>query len=231
MSRLGLQGLGLAAGGPAPIWLPTDVSSATMAWWFRADLGLSAGAVTTWPDQSGNGRDITQANASRKPVCYTSGGPNGLAYVWFDGVDDYLRGTWTQSQPEFVFAVAQVSRSGVLGSLMDGATAASRWIYTDGTRITANAGASLTYICNEQLYHRIEALYNGASGRLRIDDNAPSTGNIGSNNSNGLVVGIYGSLAWAACDCNVCELISYTSEPSAGDIASLHTYATARYGV
>ena len=51
------------------------------------------GFVTTWYDQSGNGNDAAQANASKQPQIVSSGSTileNGKAAVEFDGSDDEL---------------------------------------------------------------------------------------------------------------------------------------------
>lgn len=45
--------------------------------------------VTTWPDQSGNNYDGTQATVAHKPT-YKTGILNGLPIVRFDGSDDHL---------------------------------------------------------------------------------------------------------------------------------------------
>lgn len=59
--------------------------------WLKADsLALNDGdPVGTWADQSGNGRDFTQATASLKPT-YKANILNGKPVVRFDGVDDLL---------------------------------------------------------------------------------------------------------------------------------------------
>jgi hypothetical protein len=83
----------VAAGGGAS-WVPTNTTSATNILWFRADnatlvaLG-DGGAVGTWPDESGNGRNATQATASAKPTFKTNQ-KGALPGVLFDGVDDIM---------------------------------------------------------------------------------------------------------------------------------------------
>jgi len=58
------------------------------------------GFVTTWYDQSGNGYDATQAAASYQPQIVSSGSvitKNGKPSVQFDGIDDDLVNTTTNS--------------------------------------------------------------------------------------------------------------------------------------
>lgn len=74
-------------------FVPTDIAGCVL--WLRADgiTGLSDGdAVTTWPDESGEGNDATQATTAKKPS-YETGVLNGLPVVRFDGVDDLLQGS------------------------------------------------------------------------------------------------------------------------------------------
>ena len=71
-----------------------DPSSLSPTLWLKADTigGLSdGGAIGTWADQSGNGRDFTQNTAGAKPT-YKTGILNGLPVVRFDGTTDYMTG-------------------------------------------------------------------------------------------------------------------------------------------
>lgn len=68
-------------------FVPSDLSG--LEFWLKGDAGLteSAGAVTTWSDQSGNARNPTvQSNPS-----YTATGLNGKPTVTFDGTNDWLQ--------------------------------------------------------------------------------------------------------------------------------------------
>lgn len=64
-----------SAQGPGGIG-STDGSS-SLELWLRADQGISTidGKVQTWADLSGNGRNLTQSNSSRRPT-YNSADPN-----------------------------------------------------------------------------------------------------------------------------------------------------------
>ncbi|MEM7537240.1 MAG: VCBS repeat-containing protein, partial [Chloroflexota bacterium] len=59
--------------------------------WLKADAGVteSGVSVSVWADQSGNGKDASQATAGNQPT-YVVGGVNGRPVVRFDGTDDYL---------------------------------------------------------------------------------------------------------------------------------------------
>ena len=95
-NRLGLRGpvpWGNAPGGygGAAPFSPTDIAGLVL--WLAADLGLALSdgdPVVTWPDQSGNGNDVTQPVAAARPTFRTAV-INGEPVVRFDGVDDVLR--------------------------------------------------------------------------------------------------------------------------------------------
>lgn len=85
---------GFGIGGRGDLVLsPTQVSG--LALWLEADRGvtLTSGKVSTWADQSGNGRDFTQSTASVRPTVGT-GGPNNLPYI-IGGGTGWLNSTWT----------------------------------------------------------------------------------------------------------------------------------------
>lgn len=58
-------------------------------------VGLNDGdAVATWSDLSGNGRDFTQATASKRPL-YKTNQRGALPTVLFDGIDDHLQASFS----------------------------------------------------------------------------------------------------------------------------------------
>lgn len=58
--------------------------------WWRGDLGVIGSPVSTWEDQSGNGRDYVQGTVARQPLYLVAGGPGGRPALAFDGVDDRM---------------------------------------------------------------------------------------------------------------------------------------------
>lgn len=72
-------------------FLPSDIPSLQL-WLDAADLTTiteSSGSVTQWNDKSGNGYDVTQGTAARRPVTGTRT-LNGRNVIDFDGSDDNL---------------------------------------------------------------------------------------------------------------------------------------------
>lgn len=66
--------------------IPSDYSG--LKCWLKAD-DLSAGAVSSWTDASGNGNNATQGTGANQPTCVASA-MNGRNVVRGDGVNDYL---------------------------------------------------------------------------------------------------------------------------------------------
>ena len=86
--------------------------------WYRADMGVNktGATVTSWEDQSGNGRTLA---ASGDPQ-YTSDGIGGLPAITFDGNGDYLEGTkaaWGTAASGTVFAAWRLTGQTAVGSV------------------------------------------------------------------------------------------------------------------
>lgn len=68
---------------------PSEIAS-LVAWWDAQDSGTithSGGEISQWDDKSGNGWNVTQATASRKPNNLTSANFGSNNVVEFDGGD------------------------------------------------------------------------------------------------------------------------------------------------
>lgn len=78
-------GVGAAAGAFDPLSLSPS------AWWKADSMAHADGtAIATWPDSSGNARDLTQATGAKQPLFKTAI-QNGLPVVRLDGTDDVMR--------------------------------------------------------------------------------------------------------------------------------------------
>ena len=82
--------------------------------------------VSTWADQSGLGRDATQATSTRRPRYHADTG-DGLPGVEFDGTDDYLEastaqfvnatdGTWTAFAAVYPLRASSSTNDNILSS-------------------------------------------------------------------------------------------------------------------
>jgi hypothetical protein len=92
---------------PAPSGAVDPPATGLLARW-RADLGvtLTSSAVSTWADQSGNGRNLTQGTAGNRPTV-TAGAINGHPAIAFT-TDQFLENlSFNLSQPFSVVCVAR----------------------------------------------------------------------------------------------------------------------------
>lgn len=71
---------------------------------------ILASPVATWPDTSGNGRDIVQAVAANRPtLTQVNPGAGNFSCVNFDGVDDFMTGPVVASDATLYFVMKQVA--------------------------------------------------------------------------------------------------------------------------
>ncbi len=77
-------------------------SVAGLQLWLKSDQGviLNGTTVNRWVDQSGNGNDAIQADASRQPLL-VAGALNGKPVLRFDGLNDKLGFTGTTHMTQF----------------------------------------------------------------------------------------------------------------------------------
>jgi len=81
------------------------------------------GFVTTWYDQSGNGRDATQSTGANQPQIVSSGSvltENGKPSVQFDGTNDYFITSNTFTHSTKIIVATKPLSAGLLWSAYDG---------------------------------------------------------------------------------------------------------------
>lgn len=187
--------IGRAAGAPAfhPV---TSIAWHAAFWTGGADfaaLGLSNGAaVTTWPDETANGRDLTQATAGSKPT-YTasSAGFNSHPTVACDGTADFMQtASWTGITGTIV-VVGKLTGGSTSKTIVDGigssnrhllfSNSSAKWSINSGTSI-ASAGSSDTSL------HYFRAEF-GATDTLTIDGTSSISGDAGAQTLTGITLG------------------------------------------
>lgn len=65
------------------------------------NLPTNGVGIALWADDSGNGDNASQSTAGNRPTFRTANGPGGLGCVRFDGSNDYLETTTSQSLGDF----------------------------------------------------------------------------------------------------------------------------------
>ncbi len=215
--------------------MPDPISRGACALWLDASLASSvhatAGAVDTWDDQSGNGRDAT-ATTTLRPTTGTRTYPvSGLNVLDFDGASDMMHTTSFVLTVPFTMAAVVQNDSGansttqaivadVTNSRSLQKNSSNVWlIFSGNTLSTATAPNTAA--------HYLIGCTASASAVISLDgtETTGSTGtgawqggvNIGANNSASFWNGTIG------------ELVFYTDTLSAGDRTSLGAYFTDKW--
>jgi Alpha-L-arabinofuranosidase B, catalytic len=104
-------------------------------------IGGGSGFIVTWYDQSGNGRDVTQATAADQPT-YTASGISGLPVASFDGANEYLI---TSAN----FALFPLTEGTVFSAMQqNGGTAAGMLFHWQESSSTTRINAFVTFSDN-----------------------------------------------------------------------------------
>ncbi len=121
-----------------------------------AHTGANSGFITTWYDQSGNSRNVTQATNASQPLIVNAGVVNLInsrPYMAFDGTAQHLLRT-----SAFVFAIGSNSQTIVTRSsspltdrraVAEGSSASNNPIYTIIQNASATASQLATFIRND----------------------------------------------------------------------------------
>jgi len=161
-------------------WSP---SGSPMGHWSADTItGLEDGdPVGTWPDQSGNGNDLTQATAAKKPL-YKVNIQNGKPAVLFDGSDDNMSGSGTHAQPNTFFSVIKLETAVTSKVLTDGVDSRNTLLTTGGAKniaLYAETAVVATDFSANTITHLYSYHFSGASSFVRIDTTQYDVGNPG----------------------------------------------------
>ena len=175
-----------------------------------AFVGAGNGFVTTWYDQSGNGSNLIQATAAAQMrivgdgVIDTLNGKPALTSNYNYAPKGWYKATYSSSisNPATMFNIGSNSQSGGATFLWSGFNS-EMYLYsywTDWFRIGGSAEFTLQgYLQNINTQRIINAIYNGASSKIRVNNGAYTTGNTGTATATGLTLGsTYISLGYAA---------------------------------
>ena len=217
--------MSLPAWGGGVAFSPDQISGLVL--WCEADniTGVSDTAqFTPWPDISGSSHDLAQvANADYRPT-YHLNVQNGLPIVRFDGISQFMRVNYTQSQPLTVFVAADLTDIADTISVHDGyATGNTLRLYRSGANLSMYAGTGIALGAMPSGWHVITTGWSGTSSYGQIDNGAAQTGNAGTGTPSGLSIATYGALgAYANMDCGA--VLIYNGLLSAGDVALVAAY-------
>jgi len=152
-------------------------------------------AVSTFPDVTGNGFDLSVTPNTDSPT-YVANGMNGNPVVRFDGIDDFLATSFSPlSQPVSIFASYRWREVNTGGKNSMAWTTNNE--FTDSFRLQdTGKGESIMFAGNilgsgsiDTQEHIIGALYNTSNSAFRKDGVVAGSGNVGSDVLNGYVLG------------------------------------------
>lgn len=224
--------------GGASAWRPTNL--ANLAFWFRADLGvtLNGSTVSAWADQSGNGRHVTQGTAAAQPTLSTSAGLGGRPSLSFDGGDRLVSSAFDMSNTlSLFFVLGAVTARGMIAEHGLG----THWyVYSTGNAAvfflshnTFQNPVTTWAQANQQgavVYDRSAApVIRGNRAALTPTStagSAPAAGNVNA----ALAIGARtdGSLPHTG---HIAEIFAYDRAVDAAEIALVEAYLLRRYGV
>jgi hypothetical protein len=222
---------------PSAAFSPTDLANLEL--WVRSDLGITKDGsdfVATWADQSGNGRDFTEA--TNKPLWVDS----LLATfpgIRFDGSNDLLTAaSWSQVMPIHVFMVLNqktwVSEDGIWG----GTTTSGQRVFqfSSSPEMRSNAGTASTGPASlaTGTFGLIHSFHNSTTENwIALNDGAETANvaNVGTAEPGGFRMGVgYGGSA-GFTNIEVVEFIVYSAEVTGADLTSLLAYINSRYSL
>lgn len=193
--------------------------------------GVVTDPVATWPDKSGNGNDATQGTPANQPVL--AAGPNGKLAALFDGVDDFLAtAALGINRPVTVFCVLNPLTSGTPQYYLDGSTgdaASITQVVTAGTigMTGGTAYISGTYPAGFFLFGSIDS----STGHVWFNGSLQASGDPGSNNPNGFVMGKFGVGGTAFANCKISAVMIFIGSLSDANRQAVEAFFAAYYGL
>jgi hypothetical protein len=218
------------------------------AFWTRADIGITISTgVSAWKDQSGNGNDVIQIIAGNQPSYFSSGGINNTPYLNF--------GAGGSTTGLFIASNGGISATNctmfVVKQCTNPAYALANYSFSLGVGISNGIQLGLPAINNRSIYFGgvgpdaagtptsnweiwtatsssapLQTMYlNGVNQGISPNNaiaiaaaNQISVGNF----SNG------SSFSWCG---NIAECIIYSGVLTSAQLAQIHNYLGARYGI
>jgi hypothetical protein len=192
--------------------------------WYRFNTGITVtgAGVSTWADQSGNGRDLLQGTDANRPSLEADGS------ILFDGVDNFLKcSSFTLNQPETVYLLGKQATWTSTDVVWSGDNAnglISQVVSSPTIRLNAGSGVADNGDWTVNTYAAVVAVINGASSLIQVNNNTATTGNAGAQNMGGftLAANAGGTGQWS--NIQVKEVILYASAHDAGTRARVIRY-------
>jgi len=217
---------------------PRTIPSSGLHLWLRADAGVtqSGGLVSSWLDQSSNGRNATMTVTRRQPALI-SVALNGQPVLRFNGAQSMYLSSVSQPTLFSVFIVGKNSLTSESYSMILGPGGNSpndqlRW--DNGSRalfVTQDAGTVITSaIGNTRVYHALSASYDGSTMTFYRDGNVTSSSSFSTTSPWTIAsVGSWYSTYFMTGD--LAEVIIYDRALSQTERATVNSYLRTKYGL
>ena len=226
--------------------------SGLVGWWDAsvtsslAQLSTGSTAVSAdndpvgyWADQSGNGRNLTQATNNNRPT-YNTNVINGRPVINFDGLNDALLASFTLTQPIHYFLAWRFDSSYVSGNprAFDGATGNSMSFFrSSSSQLALFAGTSSRTAnvsdAEATAFNVMEIQANRSSTNLLYNgaNRNGNTGDIGTNAPNGIYLGVFGNGFSNPGDVSFAEVLIYSRILESAESARVRKYLGSKYGI
>jgi hypothetical protein len=212
--------------------------------WYAADVASSitiATGVSQWADLSGKGRNLTQSITNNQPA-YNSVTLNGKPTVTFDGSNDCLVATFSLAQPYMFFLVMREESHIANGRFTSGRPVAGdprsgEFFATATNSVSIFAGTTLGITNNAlipllPLFNIWDLVFDGSSSAIRLQASGlSSTGNAGTNNLSGLVLGAAQNASSSPSNVSIAEFLVYSRSLPTAEAAKIRSYLGKKYNL
>lgn len=204
-------------------FLPSELANLELWTRFNQGITVTGSGVSQWDDQSGNGNHLKQGTDADRPSKELDGS------ILFDGVDHFLRAdAFTFEQPETIYILCKLITWTAFDRLFDGSTSNAGSIQqaTATPQLRLSAGLVIGNVSLAlDTYGVLTGVFNGASSVLQLNNDAPVTGNVGTNDLSGFTLGASGDASpVSATNMQVKEVIGFSAAHDAATRAKVISY-------
>ncbi len=202
------------------VWLKPETLAATAI----------GGAITTWPDSSGNARDFTQATSGLRPTLAVLN--SGLYVVRFDATDDGMAGPYTPAYPFTIIVAYRGPTTGAHRAVNGG----NNWLigpnngnhkvydgagFHTGRVVDASTSMVIVPTIQQSGAPASDAWFNGVAVATRGSHGGPGTINLGCT----------GSITNEPLNGDIAELLIFPVALSTANHQLVLNYLASRWGV
>lgn len=215
---------GVRSGGGS--FYPVDLPNLAAWYPYRTGVTASAGLVSQWSDQSGNGNHLVQATEANRPTIESDWS------ITFNGTSSQMEATFTHNQPVTWYLLFNQVTWSINDRIFDGSAGAVQAIQSSASpRIAVNAGSTVS---NDGFpvgsYCVLSAVFNGASSALQVNTSAAATGDAGAINPGGFSLGATRAVGSFA-NIQVKEVVLYSAAHDAATREKVVNYLRAVGGL